>query len=155
GGTWWAAPPSGGAVTEERVRSGEAFVQRHARLPPQLGSGQAGVQGDAHDVARASRPEIGRLGIAGDFGHGVEDLADGRLTTGADVEGQSRAPLQGRHVGSDAVANVDEITCLLTRTVNGHGIIDRHARGEDGHYGALLADALTRAIDVGVAQDGV
>ena len=39
--------------------------------------------------------------------------------------------------------------------MDGYGLVRGHARGEDGDHRAFLADALSRAVDVRITQDGI
>src|SRR5262249_50638491 len=97
--------------------------------------------------------EVRLKAVAGHFGQRIEDLAHGRFSAGADVEGHARAALERGNVSRDAVGDVYEVSCLLTSAVDRHWLVSRHARGEDGHHGAFLANPLARAVDVRVAQN--
>src|SRR5262249_40491776 len=94
--------PLAGTVTEERESLVQSLVQRHGCLPSKRVTRKARIEHDTHDVTLASGSEVRLKAVAGHFGQRIEDLAHGRFSAGADVEGHARAALERGNVSRDA-----------------------------------------------------
>lgn len=81
--------------------------------------------------------------------------------TGAYVEDPVRNPaLHGSEIGSYNIANVDVIAdaarvALLSSGKDLDRLIGKHSIAEDGNNASFAVGILSRAVDVGVAEDGV
>ncbi len=93
--------------------------------------------------------------IAGDLLQPGEDLVYGSAEPPAKVVNAAIAPVQSQQVGLHDVAHVDEVPFLLAASVDHRLLAPEHLAGEDGHHPRLAVGVLARAVDVGIAQDGV